>query len=51
MAEFAAREIPLGRFGQPGELSVLAAFLASPLTGYITGAVITVDGGFSRYQF
>lgn len=48
---FAKREIPMGRYGQPGELAVLAVFLASPLADYITGTVMIVDGGFSRYQF
>jgi len=44
-------EIAVGRYGQPGELAVLAVFLASPLAAYITGAVIPVDGGLRRYQF
>jgi len=44
-------EIPVGRYGDPEELAVLAVFLASPLAAYITGAVIPVDGGLRRYQF
>jgi len=28
-----------------------ARFLASPLTRYVTGTVIPVDGGLRRYQF
>ena len=43
--------IPMGRYGEPEELSVLAAFLASPLAGYITGTVLPVDGGLRRYAF
>jgi 3-oxoacyl-[acyl-carrier protein] reductase len=44
-------EIPVGRYGNPEDLAVLAVFLASPLAAYITGAVIPVDGGLRRYQF
>ncbi|HSN19186.1 MAG TPA: SDR family oxidoreductase [Usitatibacter sp.] len=44
-------EIPMGRYGNPGELADLAVFLASPRAGYITGAVYPVDGGLRRYQY
>jgi 3-oxoacyl-[acyl-carrier protein] reductase len=37
----------LGRFGQPEEVAALVAFLAGPSAGYITGATLTVDGGFN----
>ena len=47
----AATEIPVGDYGQPADLAVLAVFLASPLARYITGTVIPVDGGLRRYQF
>jgi NAD(P)-dependent dehydrogenase (short-subunit alcohol dehydrogenase family) len=50
MAELAAdRGIPLGRIGKPDEVAAAIAFLASPLCGFMTGAVIEISGGFSRY--
>ena len=38
-------EIPLGRFGRVEEVAALAAFLASDEAGFLTGAVIPIDGG------
>lgn len=40
--------VPLGRFGEPRELGDMVAFLASERAGYVTGAVIQVDGGIIR---
>ena len=37
--------VPLGRFGTPDEVAATIRFLASDAAGYITGAVIPVDGG------
>ena len=51
MSERASREIPVGRYGEPKELACVAAFLASPLASYITGAIIPVDGGLRRFAF
>jgi 3-oxoacyl-[acyl-carrier protein] reductase len=39
------QHIPMGRFGAPDEVAQVALFLASEMSSYITGQVITVDGG------
>lgn len=39
--------IPLGRIGEPEEVASLTAFLCFPVASYITGQVISVDGGSS----
>jgi 3-oxoacyl-[acyl-carrier protein] reductase len=49
--KFSEQNIPIGRFGAAEELGNLAVFLCSPLAGYVTGTVIPVDGGMSRFAF
>ena len=39
------KTIPVGRMGQPNEFASLATWLLSPLSGYVTGQTISVDGG------
>jgi len=43
--EAARRAIPIGRLGRPDDIAEIIAFLASPRSGYITGAVIEANGG------
>jgi 3-oxoacyl-[acyl-carrier protein] reductase len=41
-------QIPLGRLGEPAEVGAVVCFLASDRAGYVTGAVVPVDGGLTR---
>jgi 3-oxoacyl-[acyl-carrier protein] reductase len=41
------KSIPQGRLGQPEEVAALICFLLSENAGYITGSVLTIDGGLS----
>ena len=45
MREAVTTSVPLGRLGEPEEIAAAVAFIASDAAGYITGAVIPVDGG------
>ena len=38
-------EVPLQRWGKPEEIADAVAFLVAPGAGYITGEILTVDGG------
>ena len=39
------RQIPANRFGRPEEVAALVGFLASAEAAYITGSVVSINGG------
>ncbi len=41
-------QIPMNRFGQPSEIASAAVFLASEMSSYVTGQVLSVCGGLNR---
>ncbi len=45
MLEAFTRKIPLGHMGVPDDIAKVALFLASPMSDYMTGAHVVVDGG------
>lgn len=48
--EAATRRHPLQRIGDAAEIAQLAAFLLSPQSAFITGQIITADGGLGRLR-
>lgn len=47
MKEGVVKNAPVGRLGTPEDIAAAVLFLASPQASYITGQVITVDGGLT----
>ena len=44
---YAKTMIPMARYGQEGELDTAAIFLSSPLSTYVNGVILPVDGGYT----
>ena len=47
--ETVLRNVPMGRFGKPEEIVGATLWLLSDKASFVTGAIVTVDGGFSAF--
>jgi NAD(P)-dependent dehydrogenase (short-subunit alcohol dehydrogenase family) len=48
MKEELAKNVPLGRMGDPDEIAKVVAFLASDEASYVSGVELFVDGGVAQ---
>jgi 3-oxoacyl-[acyl-carrier protein] reductase len=46
-----AKSLPMGRYGEAGELAALCAFLCSAQAGYVSGQTIVIDGAAGKSLF
>ena len=47
LVEARTQDYPLGRIGEPGEIAAMISYLLSERAGWMTGSIITMDGGSS----
>ncbi len=47
MSKTYLRSVPMGRFGEPREVGLLALYLASDASNYMTGQILYLDGGYT----
>jgi galactitol 2-dehydrogenase (L-tagatose-forming) len=40
---------PMGRIGEPSEIAAAVVYLASAASTYITGAILSIDGGYTAW--
>jgi NAD(P)-dependent dehydrogenase (short-subunit alcohol dehydrogenase family) len=40
---------PMGRIGEPSEIAAAIVYLASPASTYVTGAILSIDGGYTAW--
>ncbi|MCQ2466650.1 MAG: SDR family oxidoreductase [Clostridia bacterium] len=45
--QYAKTTIPMARYGKEGELDTAAIFLSSPMSSYVNGVIMPVDGGYT----
>ncbi|MGI6038035.1 MAG: SDR family NAD(P)-dependent oxidoreductase [Limnochordia bacterium] len=45
--EEALKATPMGRFAEPNEIGAAALYLASPASSFVTGHILTIDGGYT----
>ena len=50
MPHFKAENVPLGRLGQPRDVAYAVEFLASERSSYITGTILSINGGMFMYS-
>jgi galactitol 2-dehydrogenase (L-tagatose-forming) len=40
---------PMGRLGEPSEIAAAVVYLASAASSYVTGAILSIDGGYTAW--